>query len=169
MADKTKIEWMDATTWGNRVTIKDEYVIVKCKHYPRAKPNGYVREHRLVMAVHLGRPLKGSEHVHHRNGNKTDNRIENLEILTNGEHRSLHMSQMLEQEKKAMAFGLNRYAASKKLERKTVYCACGCGESFITPDSRGRYHQFIRGHNQRGRTWKWNGAAANEEQTNAIN
>ena len=58
------------------------YLKQLAKGHPHADRDGYVMQHRLVMESVIGRPLKVSERVHHKNGNRQDNRPENLELWT---------------------------------------------------------------------------------------
>jgi hypothetical protein len=65
------------------------YVIVYDQRRAGTAQSGAL-EHRLVMERLLNRPLLSEEHVHHRNGVKTDNRPENLELVTSRTHREKH-------------------------------------------------------------------------------
>lgn len=69
-----------------RTVNRKGYVQIYQPDHPNASKAGYVLEHRKAMAEHIGRPLLRTEVVHHKNGVKSDNRIENLELMTASEH-----------------------------------------------------------------------------------
>lgn len=64
--------------WGERRLKNNGYAQLRLENEDGTKV--YILEHRHIMEQHLGRKLKRGEQVHHKNGNKIDNRIENLEL-----------------------------------------------------------------------------------------
>lgn len=83
----------EAFNWkgGKRINYQGYIVIYKQDH-PLANNTGYVLEHRWIVEQNIGRYLEPWEDVHHKNGNKLDNRLENLQLMTHGEHMRLEMT-----------------------------------------------------------------------------
>lgn len=75
---------------GYRRKTKRGYILRYAPDHPSASKSGLVMEHRMIMEQALGFVLPKSFDVHHINGDKTDNRIENLVVLTHGAHTTLH-------------------------------------------------------------------------------
>jgi len=98
MTGETNPSWKGGLTYRNR---KGKYAsqaikYVRCpkEYLAMARTDGYVMEHRLLVAQQIGRPLTRSESVHHVNHDATDNRIENLMLFkTNGEHKRYEWGQ----------------------------------------------------------------------------
>lgn len=75
--------------WTGGRFMDQGYVFIWQPSHP-FNQRGYMREHRVVAESKLGRYLAEEEVVHHINGIKTDNRIENLQVMSASEHSKLH-------------------------------------------------------------------------------
>lgn len=101
------------------------YECIKLKGHPLASKNGVVFVHRKVWFEHNGEIPKGFV-IHHKNGNKLDNRIENLEMCSRSEHMKEHYKEGLGV--------LNGEAAMCELT-----CVI-CGTKFIRKQSMNAYN-----------------------------
>ena len=80
--------------FAERMT-KDGYLRAYAAHHPFANGRKEMHVHQMVMELHLGRALTDAECVHHINGDKTDNRLENMTVVTRSDHSSAHMAEIV--------------------------------------------------------------------------
>jgi hypothetical protein len=98
------------------------YEYVYDADHPLANKSGIVYVHRYIMSVHLGRWVTAEEQVHHVDGNRKNNVIGNLEVMSSAEHARMH----------------NTFPVSERLERSCKYC----GDSFEDTIGRMRNREY---------------------------
>ena len=123
--------------WKGGKTISNGYYRIKMPNHPFANPQGYVYEHRLIMADLVGTENMIGMEVHHKDGNKLNNDPNNLELMDKSIHRSLH----------------NRrpWSTRRKIGEPNplIICACGCREERLKYNKKGMPARYIRYHYNR--------------------
>lgn len=78
---------------GRRTTAINGYILVKDYEHPNRNSHDYVLEHVLVMSEYLGRPIAKGEIVHHIDGDRSNNSIDNLYLCESRKaHSQVHYS-----------------------------------------------------------------------------
>lgn len=93
ISEKNSCNYNGLNGYGHTKKHNQGYILAYAPKHPNAHKDGYVMFHTVLMERNLGRYLNENEVVHHINHNKSDNRIENLMLMTKHEHSSMHMKE----------------------------------------------------------------------------
>ena len=114
-----------------------------------------IKVHRAVMERHIGRKLTKDEHIHHIDGDRTNNSLSNLRLMTRGEHSKLHRKQEIKEGK--ILFGNNNEKRKKKIkgtnrDGKTIFF-----DSFAEARQNGFSHAFdcCKGNRKTDKGYRW--------------
>lgn len=111
--------------------------------YKRTTLNGkQIDTHRKVMELYLGRKLRRDEHVHHINGDKRDNRIENLMVVTPQEHVLIH-KQKYPLVKSCAVCG-KEFTPHKTKRKRAVVCSNECKRKLDIEHAKKRKRPIIQ-------------------------
>lgn len=131
---------------GGRYVRYDGYVTIT------PAPNKRVYEHRYVMEEHLGQPLKSWEIVHHRDGNPSNNDINNLELMTQSNHYKLHeMGQRALDDVPCATCGVMIKPSVKSGGARKKYCSNSCSSLAMHSEGRGMW----KGHKPAPQICEW--------------
>ena len=84
---KGRFKGEKSSSWkGGRCRHMKGYIYIYQPNHPFSTKGGYIFEHRLIVEKHLGRYLKSTEYIHHKNGIKNDNRLKNLYLYLLGKN-----------------------------------------------------------------------------------
>ena len=122
---------------------KGEYKYAVVPEHPKATKNNYVLLHRIVMENYLGRLLEDNEIVHHKDHNKKNNSIDNLELMNKEVHAYLHNKEKGRQMVKLICPWCKREFVRDKrathLSKPSKYhCTCCCNTC------RGKLYRYIQ-------------------------
>jgi len=81
------------SNWKGGIRYDRNRKTIYSPNHPNCNAKGYCYEYVLIMEEYLGRFLKKGEIVHHINGDITDNRLDNLQVMTQSEHVNVHRKQ----------------------------------------------------------------------------
>lgn len=113
--------------------------------HPKANSKGLYPLHRVLMENRLGRYLEGDEQVHHKDGNRDNNSIENLEVLSVREHARIHsLERQVEDIKLTCPICGESFMVKPNLYRLRLKRSA-CGRLFC---SRPCLHEHLRGAKQ---------------------
>lgn len=121
------LEGRRTSSWGRG------YIAVHIPEHPKADKRGRVMLHRVVVENHIGRLLEDDEHVHHENEDPSDNRIENLELMTHSEHAGHHSRQRQKPNLVTVQCAQCGHAferRQRKINGKRVFCSRSCSATY---------------------------------------
>ena len=111
---KTK---QDHPCWkGGQIIDRDGYVKTWAPDHPWPR-KGYLREHIRVIELSIGRRIFPNECVHHKDHDRKNNAIENLELMNRGEHSQIH-SKLTKDQAKEIILACHRKESSTVIGKR---------------------------------------------------